>query len=135
MDEQDIQKNQKHFSEKNFWKKVKNISIKSGSSIIYVVLLMYYTMNKPEVPLSIKATIAGALGYFILPFDLIPDVAAGVGYADDLTVLTAALFQVVMYIDEDIKQQAKDKLNVLFGDDIDTTEVDEKLSNSNKSVE
>jgi len=67
-------------------------------------------LQKPEVPLKVKATIAGALGYFNLPLDLIPDIAAGVGYVDDLSVVTAALIQVAMYMDEDIKKQAKKKL-------------------------
>ncbi|CAM5706039.1 hypothetical protein LSPH24S_10339 [Lysinibacillus sphaericus] len=84
-------------------------------------------MQKPEVPLKVKATIAGALGYFILPIDLIPDVALGVGYVDDLTLVMAALIQVAMYIDEDIKNQAKDKLKDWFGDDVDTSDIDDKL--------
>src|SRR5690606_41277761 len=70
---------------------------------------------------SSDLTIVGALGYFILPFDLIPDIAVGVGYVDDLGVLTAALISVAMYIDNDIKNQAKSKLADWFGDDADTS--------------
>lgn len=53
--------------------------------------------------------IIGALGYFILPLDLIPDFAAGVGFTDDLGALGLALIQVAMYIDEDVKLKAKEK--------------------------
>lgn len=77
--------------------------------------------------MKVKATIAGALGYFILPIDLVPDVVLGVGYVDDLTLVMAALVQVAMYIDEDIKNQAKDKLKDWFGDDVDTSDIDDKL--------
>ena len=74
---------------------------------MYAVLLLYYTLQKPEVPKKTKAVIIGALGYFILPVDLIPDMMLGVGFTDDLGALGIALFQVAMYIDDDIKLKAK----------------------------
>lgn len=74
-----------------------------------------------------KATIADALGYIILPIDLIPDVALGVGFGNDLSVITASLIQVAMYIDEDIKKLAKYKLKDWFGEDVGTSEIDDKL--------
>jgi uncharacterized membrane protein YkvA (DUF1232 family) len=127
MDESTIHKHEKHFSDNKFWEKIKKFSKKAGSTVVYAVLLLYFTMQKKEIPLKVKATIAGALGYFILPFDLIPDVAVGVGFTDDLGVLSVALFQVAMYIDEDIKIQAKNKLKDWFGDEVDTSEIDDKL--------
>lgn len=128
MEEEEIQTHKKHFSDDGLWKKIQTYSKKAGSTVVYAVLLLYYTMQKPEVPMKVKATIAGALGYFILPLDLIPDVAMGVGYVDDLAILTAALFQVAMFIDDDVKAQAKSKLRDWFGNDVDTTEIDDKLN-------
>ena len=84
---------------------------KAGSSVVYAVLLLYYTLQKPEVPKKTKAVIIGALGYFILPVDLIPDMMLGVGFTDDLGALGIALFQVAMYIDDDIKQKAKNQIS------------------------
>lgn len=130
MEKEDIEKYQKHFSNKKLWEKIKKFSKKAGLNAIYVVLLLYYTLQKPELPLKVKAIIVGALGYFILPFDLIPDVALGVGYVDDFGILIAALFQVAMYIDEDVKKQAKEKLRDIFGDDgndLNTSAIDNKL--------
>src|SRR4051794_34959516 len=80
MDEVTLQKHSKHYSEDGLWNKIKKYSKKAGSSVVYAVLLLYYVLQKKEVPLKTKAIIIGALGYFILPLDLIPDVAAGVGY-------------------------------------------------------
>ncbi len=79
------------------------------------------------MPIKAKTIIIGALGYFILPLDLIPDVAVGVGYTDDLGALGVALFQVAMYIDEDIKSKAKGKLREWFGDKVDTSDIDGKI--------
>ncbi|RCW64518.1 YkvA family protein, partial [Saliterribacillus persicus] len=88
---EDINQHEKHFSDEKLWTKVQKYSKKAGTSVVYAVLLLYYTLQKPDVPLKIKATIAGALGYFILPLDVIPDFAVGVGYVDDLSVLIFAL--------------------------------------------
>lgn len=131
MKEEDIEKYKKHFSKEMLWEKIKKYSKKAGLNAVYVVLLLYYTLQKPELPLKVKAIIAGALGYFILPFDLIPDVAIGVGYVDDFSVLIGALIQVAMYIDEDVKKQAKEKLKDFFGNDdsdLDTSAIDNKLT-------
>ena len=128
MDEEKIQNFGKHYSEGGLWEKIKKYSKKAGSSAVYAVLLLYFVLQKEEVPKKNKAIIIGALGYFILPVDLIPDVALGVGYTDDIGVLLAALWQVAMYIDDDVKNQAKEKLKDWFGDDIDTSEVDNKLA-------
>ncbi len=117
----------KHFSDEKLWGKLKKFAKKAGSSVVYAVLLLYFTLQKPEVPVKAKTIIIGALGYFILPFDLIPDLAVGVGYTDDLGALGVALFQVAMYIDDDIKNKAKEKLSEWFGDHVDTSDIDGKI--------
>jgi uncharacterized membrane protein YkvA (DUF1232 family) len=124
---QEFEDSGKHFSDEKFWGKLKKFAKKAGSSVVYAVLLLYFTLQKPEVPVKAKTIIIGALGYFILPLDLIPDIAVGVGYTDDLGALGVALFQVAMYIDEDIKSKAKDKLKEWFGDNVDTSEIDGKI--------
>lgn len=125
--EKEIEKSGKFFSDDKFWGKLKRIAKKAGSSVVYAVLLLYYTLQKPEVPKKAKAIIIGALGYFILPADLIPDALLGLGFTDDLGALGIALFQVAMYIDVDIKNQAKEKLQDWFGENVDTSEIDAKI--------
>ncbi|AYC28917.1 YkvA family protein [Paenisporosarcina cavernae] len=122
-----MQEHEKYYSNEGSWNKVQIFAKKAGSNVIYAVLILYFTLQKPDIPLRAKATIAGALGYFIFPIDIIPDVTLGVGFVDDLGMITAALFQVAMYIDEDIKKHAKDKLKDWFGENIDTSEIDDKL--------
>lgn len=122
-----MKKAEKHYSDEKFWDKVKKYGKKAGASVVYAVLLLYYTLKKPEVPVKTKAMIIGALGYFILPFDLIPDFVFGIGYADDLGALGAAIIQVAMHIDADIKDKSREKLKEWFGDHVDTSEIDAKL--------
>ena len=122
-----MKKSEKYYSDEKFWDKLKKFAKKAGSSVVYAVLLLYYTLQKPEVPKKTKAVIIGALGYFILPIDLLPDMMLGVGFTDDLGALGFALLQVAMYIDEDIKSKARTKLADWFGDTVDIADVDEKI--------
>jgi len=57
------------------------------------ILLVRLTLDK-EIPASTRAMIGGALAYFILPIDLLPEAfLAGAGYMDDLVVAAAVLSQ------------------------------------------
>ena len=59
--------------------------------------------------------IIGTLGYFILPLDLLPDALVGVGYADDVAALTAAVTALASCITEDIQNESKSQLRKVFG--------------------
>ena len=105
----------KEYSEDGFWKKVKNVFKKAGLKVTYAALTLYYSYQKKDTPVWAKSIIVGALGYFISPIDAIPDISPVVGYADDLGVLLAAVATVAAYIDNEVKQYAKDKLHTWFG--------------------
>jgi uncharacterized membrane protein YkvA (DUF1232 family) len=57
------------------------------------ILLVRLALDK-EVPRSSRALIGGAIAYFILPYDLLPEAILGpAGYLDDLVLATAVLAQ------------------------------------------
>lgn len=118
------------FSEGNFWDKILKFAKSAGLKVVYAALLLYYTLLKKDLPGWVRPTIIGALGYFISPIDALPDLTPVVGFMDDFGVLVMALSTVAVYIDEDVKIQAKSKLRDIFGDidDGDVSEVDEKLN-------
>ena len=105
------------YSQPRFFAKLFKHAGRIGASSLYKALQLFYVAQKPEVPLKVKATIYGALGYFILPFDVIPDMIVGVGYGDDATALLVALGIAHMYIDEDVREQAKQKLAGILGEE------------------
>jgi uncharacterized membrane protein YkvA (DUF1232 family) len=55
------------------------------------VVAAYYCALDRNTPLRAKAILVAALGYFILPADTIPDIVLGLGFTDDIAVLTAAI--------------------------------------------
>jgi uncharacterized membrane protein YkvA (DUF1232 family) len=58
----------------------------------------YYCALDPATPPRVRAVLLGALAYFVLPLDAIPDLLAGVGFTDDVTVLIATLALVRSHI-------------------------------------
>jgi uncharacterized membrane protein YkvA (DUF1232 family) len=74
------------------------------------LLSAYYAALDPKTPLHVKAVLMGALAYFVMPVDLIPDFIALLGYGDDATVLFAALRTVATNITPDHKDRAQTKL-------------------------
>ena len=90
MNEHDFQK---HYTEEGFWQKLARYALVIGREGIKSALILYYTLQDPEgkVPAWAKAVVIGALGYFIFPFDVIPDFIPAVGFTDDLAVLVAAM--------------------------------------------
>ena len=106
-----------NYSESGFWAKVKKVAKKAGVKVIYVALILYYELADPNVSPKEKAIIIGALGYFILPIDLIPDAIPVLGFSDDLAALMAAYSYVKVHLTPEVKLQARNKFCEWF--DID----------------
>ena len=77
------------------------------------VLAAWYCAFDPTTPLKVRATLFGALAYFILPFDVIPDVLLGIGFTDDLAVLMAAMTLVRNHITQSHRDKARARLDEL----------------------
>ena len=124
----------KYYTDKKFWDKVMKFGKKAGVKVLYTAMILYYTIQKPSVPKKAKGIVYGALGYFILPLDIIPDVIPGVGYVDDIGMLLGAIAVIAMYIDAETKQKAKDKVVEWFGEGVmeDVASVDEEIEKKSK---
>lgn len=112
----DMKKYGKDYSEEGLWDKMTSKIQAAGIGLIYKALQLYYAAQNPACPAKVKAGIYAALGYFIVPLDLIPDFTPAVGYADDLSAVGAALAMAQMYIDDSVKQQSKNRIRELFGE-------------------
>lgn len=110
MEERNYDSYQKNYSDNQFWAKLKKVARKAGVKVIYIALLLYYVMRNPATPSADKTKILGALGYFILPLDIIPDFLPVAGFTDDLAALSWALYSVAKNITPEVRIMARQKL-------------------------
>ena len=110
----DLPQFQQNYSEDAFWNKLKRIASKAGAKVVYYALVLYYTLMDPNTPVQYKMVIAGALGYLILPLDLLPDLLPFAGLADDWAALVAAVSYVISAITPQNKEKARNKLHSWF---------------------
>jgi len=113
----DFMSHSNYFSPNEFLEKISKVAKRAGSKFVYVALILYYTLQSPNVSKRDKALIIGALGYMISPFDVLPDAYPIVGLSDDLGVLLFVLHRVWNNVDPDIQRKAKERLNSWFDED------------------
>lgn len=121
--EKAIVRYEKYYSEEGLADKLLKVAKKAGVKVIYAVLLLYYTLLDDAFPPKEKFLIIGALGYFIFPFDFLPDVLPLLGYTDDLLALIFAIRKVYVHVTPEIEERSKAQIRRIFG------EVDEKEFN------
>jgi uncharacterized membrane protein YkvA (DUF1232 family) len=106
---------EKYFSESELLQKIGKFGKSIGATVLYPVFLLFNLLKSGDINMKEKAMIIGTLGYFILPLDLLPDALVGVGYADDVAALTAAVTALASCITEDIQNESKSQLRKVFG--------------------
>ena len=79
------------YSDEGLMSKVKRVGKKMGSKLLYNVYVLYYVLKSRDVPVKVKAEILGALGYVLVPLDLIPDFIPVAGFTDDLAAVAFAV--------------------------------------------
>ena len=104
------------FTNGEFLEKIAKIAKRAGAKLVYIALVLYYTLQSDKVSIKDKAIIVGALGYLVSPLDLIPDAIPIVGLGDDLAVLLYVIGK-IGDVSEEIKEKAKSKLTKWFDED------------------
>ncbi len=88
-----------------FWPKAKQVAARLPFA--EDLLAAYYCAFDRDTPLQVKAALVGALAYFVLPFDLMPDVMPFLGFADDAAVLATALRLVASHMRPEHREAAR----------------------------
>ncbi len=107
-------KYEKHYSPSKLLEKLKKVAQKVGLKGVYSVLLLFYVLVDGDVSIKDRAIIIGALGYFIFPIDLMPDLILALGYTDDLAMLLFSVGKIRKSITPEIERKAKKKLQEYF---------------------
>jgi uncharacterized membrane protein YkvA (DUF1232 family) len=97
-----------------FWPKLRRVARRIP--FLDQLLAAYYCTLDPKTPLQAKAVLMGALAYFVLPIDVIPDFIAGFGFTDDATVLYAAIRSVAHHIRDEHRARARQMLDRALAD-------------------
>jgi uncharacterized membrane protein YkvA (DUF1232 family) len=74
------------------------------------VVAAYYCAFDRATPLRAKGILLGALAYFVLPVDAIPDFILGLGFTDDMAVLFAAISMIRTYLKPEHYDKARETL-------------------------
>lgn len=107
------------YTDAGFWDKLRRFARKAGKEVVEKALWLYYAYQRPDTPVWAKRVILGALAYFILPIDLIADILPGIGFTDDLGALMTAISTVAMYINDSVKERARQKATEWFGEELE----------------
>ncbi len=95
----------------SFWGKLKAV----GRRIPFAEELVaaFYCATDSSTPLRVRATLIGALAYFIMPIDVVPDFVVGLGFTDDAAVLALAIKMVADHIRPAHREAARRSLEDL----------------------
>ena len=100
--------------QRDFWRKLK--STVADLPFAEDLLAAYYCAFDRQTPLHVKAVLLGAIAYFILPTDLIPDYIPVIGYIDDAAVLAGAIKLVSSHITPEHREAAHRALARMRGE-------------------
>ena len=90
---------------RDFWRKASRVA--AGLPFAEDLLAAYYCAFDHATPMQVKAALVGALAYFVLPFDVMPDVLPLVGFTDDAAVLLTTLRMVMGHMRPEHRDAAR----------------------------
>lgn len=108
-----------YYNPAGLFSRIKEVSKKVGVNVIYIVMILYYATFDKGLPIKDRLMVIAALGYFILPLDILPDGLPG-GFADDAAALAYVVRHIWNNLSEDTIQKARQRVKVWFPDtDVD----------------
>lgn len=96
---------------RRFWRKLTRVL--ADIPFAEDLVAAYYCALDRGTPPYVRAVLLGAVAYFILPADMVPDVVAGLGFTDDASVLAAAIAAVGRHLRPEHRSRARDRLDQL----------------------
>jgi uncharacterized membrane protein YkvA (DUF1232 family) len=90
---------------RGFWTKARRVARKLPFA--EDLLAAYFCAFDYATPVQVTTALVAALAYFVLPFDVVPDILPLVGYSDDAAVLVTALRMVAGHIRPEHREAAR----------------------------
>lgn len=91
--------------DRGFWRKLR----RHGRRVPFLkdAVAAWYCARDPATPIQVKAVLMGALAYFVMPVDMLPDIVLWLGFTDDATVLLAAYQAISSHVKDRHRDQAR----------------------------
>jgi uncharacterized membrane protein YkvA (DUF1232 family) len=99
---------------RRFWQKLRALAARLPFA--EDLIAAHYCAFDRQTPVHVKAALVGAIAYFVLPADAIPDILPVIGYSDDAAMLAAAIKLVASHITPDHREAARQKLARMRGE-------------------
>jgi uncharacterized membrane protein YkvA (DUF1232 family) len=90
---------------RRFWSKLKRVAARLPFA--EDLLAAYYCAFDKETPRHVQAALLGAIAYFVLPFDFVPDMLPVLGFTDDAAILATAIRMVAGHITPEHRDAAR----------------------------
>jgi uncharacterized membrane protein YkvA (DUF1232 family) len=100
---------------RDFWRKARRVA--SRIPFMEDLLAAYYCAFDRDTPRHVQAALIGALAYFVLPVDVLPDMMLALGFTDDMAVLAGVLRAMSAYIKQEHRDAARAALARGLDDD------------------
>jgi uncharacterized membrane protein YkvA (DUF1232 family) len=93
-----------------FWARIRKL----GRKLPFAedIVAAAYCASDPATPVRVKLLIVGALAYFVMPFDGIPDFLPLIGFTDDAAVIAATVAAVRMHMQDAHWEKAREFLGI-----------------------
>lgn len=105
------------------WERIKQYAAKGGREATRMMLELYYVLKSPDTSLGNKTLIVAALGYQLLPTDLLPTSTLGIfGLLDNAAALAFAYKKVKSLVTPEIRWQVNNVLEQWFGPEVEIIE-------------
>lgn len=89
------------------------MNLKSLAQTFKRELAFYRRLSQhPQTPKAAKTLLGLAIGYALLPFDLIPDFLPIIGHLDDAIIVPGLIFLALRQIPQKIKEECRDECRV-----------------------
>lgn len=99
--------------ERQFWRKL--VRVLAHIPFAEDLVAAWYCAKDPATPVRVRALLWGAVAYFILPVDVMPDYLVGLGFSDDAAVVAMVISLLSRHIEPRHRQAAEARLAALRG--------------------
>lgn len=102
------------YNKAKLFRKIITFSEKIGGQMVYALLVLFELVSNRNIPLKARLLFMAALGYFIVPTDIISDFIPILGFTDDVAFIGYVLSKAVDFINPEIERNARRRKDVLL---------------------